>query len=95
MSNRDTYIASVKSATAAKVATLTANETSRQETVNASGVNVGYTLQSGNNANLLAAVKSANQAKRDADFAAEHARQVAIGIARDTLRTGGGDTAPF
>jgi hypothetical protein len=94
MSNRDTYAVSVKAAAPVKTATLTTNQTTAQETINASGVNVGYTLQSGNYANLASAVKSANQAKRDADFTAEQTKQAALMVARDTLRDTG-DRAPF
>jgi len=95
MTARDTYISSVQSAHATKTATLSANETTRQATIDAKLSVVGYTLQSGNNANLLAAVSSANQAKRDADYAAEQAKQASIAAARDTLRNAGGDSAPF
>ena len=94
MTSRDTYNSSVKSAVAAKTATITANQTTAQETINANGVNVGYTLQTGNYANFAAGVKAANQAKRDADFAAEQTKQAAIMVARDTLRDSG-DKAPL
>lgn len=94
MSLRDTYNSSVKSATVTKTATLLANETTKQETINASGVNVGYNLQTGTYSTFAAAVKAANQSKRDSDFAAEQARQAAHAVARDTLRATG-DLAPL
>lgn len=93
MTARDTYQTTVKATGPTKTATITANQTTAQETINANGVNVGYTTQSGNYANFATGVKNANQAKRDADFKAEHDRQVAINVARDTLRDSG-DKAP-
>lgn len=95
MTARDTYQSSVKSAEGSKVATVSTAETTKQETINASGVNVGYNLQTGNYANLAAAVKSANTAKIATLNTAEHAKQVAINVARDTLRNAGGDNAAF
>lgn len=89
MSARDTFQASVKSACQAQVATLITAAATKQETINASGVNVGYTTQTGNYANLAAAVKNANQASWLATFNAEHAKQVAINNARDALRDTG------
>jgi len=93
MSARDTFNASVKSAGQTQVATVITAETTKQEAINASGVNVGYNLQTGNYANFAAAVKNANAAKYASLLAAEHAKQVAINIARDTLRDSG-DKAP-
>lgn len=95
MSNRDTFNASQVTAASTKVATVAAAVTAAQETINASGCNVGYTLQTGNYANLLASLKAATIAKANTLFAAEHAKQVAINVARDTLRNGGGDNAAF
>lgn len=95
MTARDTYQSSVKSAASAKTATLTANQATAQETINANGVNVGYNLQTGNYANLATAVKNANIAKWNADFAAEQTKQASIAAARDTLRNAGGDNAAF
>ena len=94
MTARDTYQTTVKSAGSSKIATLTANQAAQQETINASGANVGYHPgSSSSSASYEAAVKAANIAKWNADFAAEHAKQVAINAARDTLRATG-DTAP-
>ena len=64
-----------------------------QTTADAANSVVGYTVAGGNYGNLAAALKSAAAAKRDALLAAEQARQVAIDVARDALRTSG-DTAP-
>jgi hypothetical protein len=89
MSSRDTYISSVKGAAPVKTATLTANEGAKQATINASGVDVGYTTQTGNYANFASAVKSANIAKLNADFLAEQARQATVAAARDMLRATG------
>jgi hypothetical protein len=96
MTARTVYEAAVKSAATAKTATLIANETTKQETINASGVNVGYYPGKGGSgeAAFQAAVKTANQAKWDADFAAEQAKQAAHMVARDTLRAAG-DLAPL
>lgn len=97
MSARDTYIASVKAAHATAVVTVIMNETSKQESVNASGVNTSSlaALLVNGNASYVAAVKAAVKAKQAADLAAEHNKQVAIGAARDALRNAGGDSAPF
>jgi hypothetical protein len=94
VSNRDTFTASVKTAVAAEVATKLTNAGTQQETINQSGVNVGYTLQSGNYANLKTAVDNARKAKFAADVAAEAAKNASIMVARDTLRATG-DLAPF
>ena len=93
MTARDTYTSSVKSAAASQVVTVTSAETTRQESVNASGVNVGYNLQTGNYANYAAAVKAANIAKFNSLNAAEAAKQATVAVARDTLKATG-DLAP-
>jgi hypothetical protein len=54
MSSRDTYIASVKSAVATKLANDLADEVSRQTTIDAQLSGVGYTLQSGSYSSLKA-----------------------------------------
>jgi hypothetical protein len=89
MTARTTYAASVTAASAAQIAAVIATEMPFQETINAAGCNVGYSLQSGNYGNLAAAVKTANLAKLAALNAAEIAKQAAIAVARDTLRTTG------
>lgn len=93
MTARDTYNATLVSAGAAKHVALAVAETAKQTTVDASNSVVGYTLQFGNNVNLIAAVKSAAAAKAAAVLAAEQAKQASIAAARDTLR-GTGDLAP-
>jgi hypothetical protein len=93
MTARDSYVSSAKSAEATKLATIGAAETTKQEAINASGVNVGYTLQSGNYSNFAAAIAAANAAKAASLYAAEVSRQAALAVARDTLRTTG-DLAP-
>lgn len=94
-SARDTYTATLKAAAVVKTATLTANQTAFQETINQNGVNVGYNLQTGNYANFAAGVKSAIQAKRDADFLALQTKQAVEAAARDALRASGTDSAAF
>ena len=89
MSNRDTYASTVKAAEAVKVATVIAAETTKQTTIDMSKSVVGYTLQTGNFANLDAATKAANTAKLNSVFAAEQAKQAARDAARDTLRAAG------
>jgi hypothetical protein len=95
MTARDTYNASIIAAAKTLTASKTANETTAQEAANQSGVNVGYTLQSGNNVNFVNGIKNAAIAKANANFAAEQAKQAALMVARDTLRTAGGDNAAF
>jgi hypothetical protein len=67
---------------------------SEQETIAANRQNVGYTTQAGNFANLDSATKTANALRLSDGFAREKARQAAVMVARDTLRTTG-DLAPF
>jgi hypothetical protein len=93
MTARDTYTASVKAAASVQAASLVANEGAKQTTIDASKSVVGYTLQTGNMANLQASVTAANKAKFAADFAAEQTKQAAIAAARETLRATG-DLAP-
>ena len=93
MSSRDTFTSSVKSAAATQVASVTAAQGAFQETINQSGCNVGYNLQTGTYATFAAAVKAANLARLVAVNAAEAARQGTIAVARDTLKATG-DVAP-
>ena len=93
MTARTTYTASVQSAEIAKVVTVTAAQTAFQETINQSGCNAGYNLQTGNYANFATAVKNANTARISSLNAAETAKQASIMAARDTLRATG-DLAP-
>lgn len=89
MTARDTYNATVTSAALTKAATLTLNEMTRQVTIDAKKSVIGYTLQTGNTANLLAAVASGNAAKIANDTAAEITRQGAVMVAADTLKNSG------
>ncbi|MFZ0767034.1 hypothetical protein [Bradyrhizobium sp.] len=89
MTARTTYAATVLSASQAQIATAIAAETTRQETINQSGCNVGYNTTSGNYGAFSAAVKAANLAKLAALNAAEVAKQAAVMVARDTLKSTG------
>lgn len=89
MTSRDTYNASVVTAIVAKIASNAANATTAQETIAASGVNVGYTIQTGNFANLDSATRNANAAYAATRLKAEMVKQVAIQAAKDTLRATG------
>ena len=91
---KDAYTAALKAAAAAQQVTTTVNQMTAQETINAAGCNVGDNLQTGNYATFAAAVKAANQAKRDADFLALQAAQATAAAARETLRAADG-TGPF
>lgn len=93
MTARDTYNSTVATAAQTKAATLLSAEAAKQETINASGCNVGYNLQTGNYANFAAAIKSAINAKAASVAAAEATKQATIAAARDTLRNAG-DVAP-
>jgi hypothetical protein len=95
MTARDTYNATIATATKTKVATELANAMTQQEAINQSGVNVGYNLQTGNYANLKSAVDAANKARLAADFAAEQAKQASHAKARDALRDAGDFTYGF
>ncbi len=91
MTARDTYAASLATAEAAKIATLISAETTRQTTIDAQLSVVGYHpgVSTSSSASLESAVAAANKARWAATFNSEHAKQVAINIARDTLRDGG------
>lgn len=89
MTARTTFETTVKSAAQTQISAVIAAEMPRQETVNQSGCNVAYSLQTGNYANFAAAVKAANATKFAALTAAEVAKQAALMVARDTLRATG------
>ena len=89
MTARTTYTGDVQSASQAQIATVNAAETTRQETINQSGCNVGYNTTRAITANFSAAVKTANLAKLAALNAAEVAKQAAVMVARDTLKSTG------
>jgi hypothetical protein len=95
MTNRTTYEASVISAGPAKLATVATAITAHQTAIDAANSVVGYNLQTGNNATLRSTVATANAAKLEAFANAEKTRQASLAAARDTLRSAGGDNAPF
>jgi hypothetical protein len=93
---RTTFEGTVKTAAQTQLTTLAANELTKQETINQSGVNVGYNpnnATSGQFTTYNNAVIAANKAKYLADQAAEAAKQASIAQARDTLRNSG-DVGP-
>jgi hypothetical protein len=94
MAARDVYNTSVSNAESAKAATIFAANTTFQEAINASGVNVGYTLQSGSYSSLATAIANANASRAATRYAAEQLRQATIALARDTLRNAS-DNGPF
>ena len=53
MTARTTYTGAVQTAATAQLVTVNAAETTRQETINQSGCNVGYNLQTGNYGELF------------------------------------------
>ena len=85
MTARETYSSSVATAEATKKSTNDASITTFQETINASGCNVGYTLQSRNFSNFNTAVKNANAALIAARDSAEKAKQASLQAARETF----------
>jgi hypothetical protein len=88
---QETYRTTTAAATATKAVAIAAAITAHQTAIDASNSVAGYTLQTGNYANLAAAVKSANAAKLEAFQAAEKARQASVTVARDTLRAATGE----
>jgi hypothetical protein len=94
MTARTTFEASVKTATAAKVASDLADATLAQETINQSGVNVGYNLQTGSYSALKTAVDNARKTALSNGLLREQTKQAALMVARDLLRDSG-DRAPF
>jgi hypothetical protein len=93
MTARDTYNSTIATATKTKVASELLNAMTQQEAINQGGVNVGYTLQNGNYANLKTAVDNANKARLAADLLAEQTKQSSHAAARDALRAT--DQGPF
>ena len=89
MTARDTFNASVASAQKTANATEQNNVQTAQVTIDAANTVVGYNLQTGNNANLIAATKKANAALTAARTAEEQAKQASITVARDALRSSG------
>jgi hypothetical protein len=95
MTARETYNASVLIAATTKAATVAAAETTKQTLIDGSNSVVGYTTSAGNYGNLAAAIKAAALAKANSLFAAEQTKQAALAVARDVLRTAGGDAGAF
>jgi len=89
MTARDTYIATVATAVAAAVASTVKNTTSAQTTADAGNTITGYNLQTGSYASFLSALKSGIAAAQANALAVEQAKQAAIMLARDALRTAG------
>jgi len=89
-SNQETMRTAIKSADKTKVDAVVVAANSFQSTIAASGIQAGYRngFPTGF-ATFDAAVKSANTQKLADLFAAESARQAAIFIAKDLLRSQG------
>lgn len=92
MTVRDTYQASVKTASVAKVASNVVNANTHQESINAVGVNIGANPQLGVTAAHQATIMTANETYNANKQNAEMVKQVAIQAAKDILRQT--DTAP-
>jgi len=92
MTARTTYEGTVKATGPTQLASLAANETTRQVACDAQNSVVGLVLQNGNAA-YVTAVKNANIAKVANDLAAEVAKQSSRDAARETLRATG-DVGP-
>lgn len=96
MSNRSTYEASVKAAGPTKLDSVqNVAQVTMQTTIDAVNSVIGYRSETGNNANLVSTTRAAAAARLEAYANAEKAKQASIALARDTLRTAGGDNAPF
>jgi hypothetical protein len=95
MSSRDTLNSTVSTAGKTQAAAVLSAVQVAQTTIDAANSVVGYNNVNGSYGNLAAAVKTANLAKANAIFAAEQAKQASIAVARDTLRSAGGDAAAF
>jgi hypothetical protein len=89
MAARDVYNTSCKNADTTRVASESANQNTYQETISASGVNVGYNNATGNNVNLITATKNANATLQANRYAAAVAKMTALDAARETLRASG------
>jgi hypothetical protein len=94
MTARDSYNSTCKSADTTRVASENVNQNTYQETISASGVNVGYNNATGNNVNLLTATKNANATLQANRTAAAAAKMASLDAARETLRATG-DLGPL
>jgi hypothetical protein len=95
MTARSVYEAAVKSAETAKIAAFQAATVSHQVAVNASSVDAGINPARGvaDGSALDTAVRNANAAYAAARTLAEMNKQIAISLAKPTLRNSG-DNAP-
>jgi hypothetical protein len=89
MTARSTFSMTVAQAAAAEAATKLQAEMTRQTAIDAVLTVVGYTTQSGNNANLVSTTKSAGAAQLVTLEAAEATKQSTIAVAKDTLKNSG------
>jgi hypothetical protein len=95
MTARDTYNASIKTASQTKLASVQAAEPVHQVALDAQLSVVGYYAGGvGSSSSLEAAIKTANASKLASIFAAEQKRQSDFDAARETLR-GAGDLSPL
>ena len=93
-SNQETMRNSIKTAENSKKSTAAAAVTTYQTTIEASNTAAGYRIGFPTNAaTYTAAVATANQALRDARYAAEMTKQCAVEVAKDILR--GQSEVPF
>lgn len=89
-SNQETMRTTIKAATTAKVNAVVAAANNYQSTISASGAQAGYIIGFPTNfATYDAAVKTADKNRAADLFAAEAARQAAVFIAKDLLRSQG------
>jgi hypothetical protein len=93
MSARDTYVAAVKTAAAAQIATLQVAALVAQEAINVAGVGAGASshpsLGVANGSTLDIATRNANASYAATRAKAEHDKQVAIENAKNVLRATG------
>jgi hypothetical protein len=82
MTARDTFNSSIATAETTKTVTLDAAQTTFQETINAKGCNVGYTVSGDNYTNFATAVANANAALRSAMPLSERSRHQSKRLAR-------------
>jgi hypothetical protein len=93
VTSRSTYESSVRATAAVLTNSENANVAAYQTTIDASNSVVGYNLQTGNNAALVSAMKSATAALAVARQAERWAQMASIDQAKNTL-TATGDVGP-
>jgi hypothetical protein len=86
LTNRSTYEASVKSAGTTQQASIANAQTVLQTSVDAVRSVVGYTQETGNNANLVSTTNSAARTLLEAYANAEKAKQASLAAARELLK---------